>query len=185
MMAKRLSKFTPEVQAQVLRALALGQTVKGMCAKKGFPVSPALIFGLVHDDPEFAAKYRKARFDGLNVLVDDLLFIADDATPGEDNAAVQRAKLRCENRRWLLAKLLPEFADRTRVDMSVSVEHREASEVELVSRLFSALCRVEERLGTPGQLAEQLPRLAALAPPVIDAEVVEVVEKEISDEDLA
>ena len=84
-------------------------------------------------DADFFDRYTRARMVGLDDMADELLEIADGAGSEDGPAArasadVQRAKLRIDTRRWLLAKLAPQrYGDR--------VQHEHVGDVVVTTRI--------------------------------------------------
>lgn len=63
-------------------------------------------------DAEFAARYARARETGADAIADDIMKISDadperDGQNKIDPGSVAHAKLRADNRRWLLSKWAP------------------------------------------------------------------------------
>ena len=50
------------------------------------------------------ARIRELRSD---IIFEEILSIADTFTPGEDNATIQRDRLRIDTRKWILGKMQP------------------------------------------------------------------------------
>jgi hypothetical protein len=72
---------------------------------------------------DFGARFEKALTIRLEGFVDDLLQLPRDIDP-DHPGELQRARLECENRRWLLSKMLREkFGERTAVDMGGQKEN--------------------------------------------------------------
>lgn len=100
-------------------------------------------------DPEFSAQYAQAKINQADLLAEEILDIADDATNdwmatlGEDERGegwkyngehVNRSRLRIDTRKWLASKLLP----KTYGDHSQKEDDRENTMRELVDK-FSDL----------------------------------------------
>lgn len=95
-------------------------------------------------DPERDAKYARAREDRSDKLADEIVSISDDdgsdmsedenGRPVTNHAAVQRAKLRVDARKWVAAKLKPRvYGDKVQLD--ATVDARSMSDDELAKRL--------------------------------------------------
>jgi hypothetical protein len=95
-------------------------------------------------DPERDAKYARAREDRSDKLADEIVSISDDdgsdlaededGRPVTNHAAVQRAKLRVDARKWVAAKLKPRvYGDKVQVD--ATIDARSMSDDELAKRL--------------------------------------------------
>ncbi len=106
----------------VLDRLKEGQTLTKACAGEGLP-APSTVVERTKTDAAFAEEYARSRELGYLLLADELLDIADDTSgdvkPGADGKPyvdlmhIQRARLRVDTRKWLLAKCLPKiYGDR-------------------------------------------------------------------------
>ena len=101
--------YSKEVAAQILEHIEDGGTIASVCKLDGMPSQSTLRRwrkgegqGVAED---FAERFEKALTIRLEGFVDDLLQIPRDIdtdSPGD----LQRARLECENRRWLLSKML-------------------------------------------------------------------------------
>ena len=67
----------------------------------------------VEDYRGFSANYARARALRMERWADEIIELADEPVPPGDNAAVQRARLRVDTRKWLMSKLAPrKYGDR-------------------------------------------------------------------------
>jgi hypothetical protein len=121
--------YSRELADRVLNRLLERVSLVAVCREPGMP-SISTVLGWVRKDYDgFAARYREAREIGCQIMVDELITIGDDlagdtqrtpggaTTPPVSREAVDAARLRCENRRWILSKALPRvFGDRIRLD---------------------------------------------------------------------
>jgi hypothetical protein len=65
--------------------------------------------------PDFGERYAYARRSQCEVWASEIIKISDES-PGLDMAGVAAAKLRTDNRKWILSKLHPEiYGDRLQV----------------------------------------------------------------------
>jgi hypothetical protein len=111
---RRPTQFTSAIAKAIGARLAAGETLRAICRDPAMP-REAVVRGWAAARPAFAAELRRARELGYATLADELLEIADTADgpaggkggarPGAE--AVQRARLRIETRKWLLARALP------------------------------------------------------------------------------
>lgn len=117
----------------ILEELMTGRTLRAICREAGI-VPESTVRQWVADDREgFAARYSRARELGFHSFADQIVEIADDdgddwvqrqKADGStewvpDPTNVKRARLRCEVRRWVLAKGLPKvYGDR--LDLTAS-----------------------------------------------------------------
>ena len=92
----------PEKPAsRLLDWLAKGRTLASFCELEG--MTARQVYRWVEISSDYADAYRRAREDGYHLIAEDLLRIADTATP----ETVQVARLRADVRRWLLARWMP------------------------------------------------------------------------------
>jgi hypothetical protein len=121
----------------ILERIAEGVTVKK--AAEEFFLSSSKFHSWVMKDPLIAERYDEARKIQAEVMLDDMLEIADDGANDTyvdskgntrtDYDVVQRSKLRIEQRRWQGSKVNPDrFGDKVKVDQKIetTVNHVEA-----------------------------------------------------------
>lgn len=115
--------YSGDVATEILRRLAAGETLKGICRDEGMPPESTVREWALDDREGFAARYARARELGAYAMADELLEISDDGrndwvereAGGKllDHEHVQRSKLRADTRKWLLSKQLPKvFGDK-------------------------------------------------------------------------
>lgn len=69
---------------------------------------------------ERADEYARIRELRAHLIFEEILAIADNSTPGEDNAAIHRDKLRIDTRKWMLGKMLPKkYGDKVEITESM------------------------------------------------------------------
>ena len=136
----RPSKFTPEIANEICRRIVSGESLRSVCFSENMP-SRETVYQWMYkarlesdkDSPlaRFPDNYRAAREYQAEVVYDDLLEIADDATNdwmdkqfGQTTARIpdpetaQRSKLRVDTRKWILARM-----NRKRYGEKVTQEH--------------------------------------------------------------
>lgn len=114
----RPSIYTLELAKKICDAVATNPLSIGRICKRnpGFPHVDT-VFTWKREKPEFSEMYAKAKRDQIEVLVDEILDISDDASEdyytnskGEeifDSEHVQRSRLKIDTRKWYAAKLAP------------------------------------------------------------------------------
>lgn len=125
----RPTTYSPEVADRILERLAGGESLRAICRDEGMP-SESTARSWVKDRPELAARYARARDQGLDCLADEILEIADTPEIGEKaketptGTEVTRAdmtehrRLKIEARKWYLSKLAPKrYGDRQTVEL--------------------------------------------------------------------
>ena len=126
----RPTSYTPELGPLICDGLASGKSLRRVCDDEAMPDKSTVVRWLLRvEDPafdDFRAQYASARAVQYELMVDDVVDIADDSTndyvlqaTGEgaelakfNPEAVARARLRVDTRKWFLSKVLPKFADR-------------------------------------------------------------------------
>src|SRR5438046_2502910 len=87
--------------SDLCQLIALGKSLRFACEQ--FKVPPSSVIWVINRDAELAKQYAQAREQQAQVWADEVVDIADEATP--DDAQV--ARLRVDARKWVAAKLLP------------------------------------------------------------------------------
>lgn len=116
----RKSEYTPEIGAMICERIALGESVRTICAD---PDTPAMstVFKWLNVHKDFVEQYARAKEEQADAIFDEILDIADNSTndymtrknaDGTDYEAVnqeniQRARLRIDARKWMAGKLRP------------------------------------------------------------------------------
>lgn len=145
MPAGRPSKWTQEVEDEILSGLANGIPLTKICKRKGFPVNIGTIFDWESSRKGFADKVTRAREKSADHYSHEIIEIADEKPTREipdpdggvstciDQGGVQRNKLRIETRIKLMQMLKRKtYGEKTQVDMNVT------GELKLAERLAEA-----------------------------------------------
>lgn len=119
--AGRPTIYTTELAARLCSKLSEGQSLRKACTEEDMP-STTQVFVWLHDKPEFAEQYARAKEESADAMAEYIIDIADDArndfmeddynkgkTPGYqlNGENIQRSKLRVDTRKWLMAKMKP------------------------------------------------------------------------------
>jgi hypothetical protein len=119
--AGRPTLYTADIAKRILEDLSDGRPLAHVCRDPGMP-SHVTVRQWEKDDREgFAARYRRAREIGYDMMANEILAIADDSRGDRivrrrsdgtteivaNPANVRRARLRAKARCWLLSKALP------------------------------------------------------------------------------
>jgi hypothetical protein len=110
---------TAATRSKVLERLALGESLKGICADDDMP-DRATVWRWIDSDADFKARYDEARQRGLDALADELILIADSPLMGETTTTkadggvevtrkdmLEHRRLQIDARKWTLSKLAP------------------------------------------------------------------------------
>ena len=119
--------YSREIADLVCAQLSTGLSLSRICREMGTP-SAAQVNQWVREDIDgFAARYARARADGLDALADEIQQIADtpvealitEEGPGGEivkitrKEAIEHRRLQVDARKWLLSKLAPlKYGDR-------------------------------------------------------------------------
>lgn len=114
----RPSTYTAELAEEICTTIASSTSgTKRLCIERPHWPSQDTIFTWLKNYSEFSEQYARAKVCQVEALVDEMLDIADDSsldTSVDENgksvcnsAAVSRAKLKIDTRKWLACKLVP------------------------------------------------------------------------------
>ena len=134
----RPSKYSDALGEEICNALAtsIDGIVRICKANPHFP-EPETIRDWRHKKPDFSAKYEAAKLkqalgfaEGIIDLVDEAEndYIMTDKGPVANPAAIQRARLRMDARKWIACKLLPKvYGEKTQNEVTV-IKHEDTIE---------------------------------------------------------
>ena len=115
--------YSEAVVSEILSRLAEGQSMVRICKDPAMPAYGTVMAWIAKDET-LQERYARAKFDGLEVLADELLEIADEdveRTPmgTYDSGAVNKQRLQVDTRKWLLSKLAPKkYGDKLQTEVS-------------------------------------------------------------------
>lgn len=98
----RPNEYTQEVADRICEELAIGKSLRSVCLSEDMPAIRT-IFNWFRSHPEFLLQYEKAKQESADAMSEEVLEIADN----ENMEDVQRARLRVDTRKWLMAKMKP------------------------------------------------------------------------------
>lgn len=126
----RPSKYTNSLAIKICERIAEGESLRTIVKDDDMP-SASTIFRWLLDKKhkEFWEQYEKARNVQAEMMFEELLEIADDASNDwmerqladkvievVDTEHIQRSRLRVDTRKWYLSKVVPKkFADKTAI----------------------------------------------------------------------
>lgn len=100
----RPSDYLPEVAADICSLLADGESMRKVCERPGMP-NKATVFRWLAQHEEFRDQYAKATETRADAIFEKMFDIADSVA--EEAAAVAKARLRIDTRKWALARMNP------------------------------------------------------------------------------
>ena len=115
----RPSDYMPEVASDICALLMTGESLRSICKRQGMPAMSTVTLWLTKHE-EFSAQYARAREVQAEVLAEDILMLADSAV--EDGAAVAKARLQVDARKWYASKVAPKrYGDRVHHDQKITI----------------------------------------------------------------
>jgi sugar-specific transcriptional regulator TrmB len=102
-----LIRYTEEDYQEILDGIAAGKTLLKICEKTSLPNRSA-VYRRAETDPAFKERLKEAQKIRCSVLEEQVQEIADDESKDHTPAAVYRARLKIDTRKWLLSILDPE-----------------------------------------------------------------------------
>lgn len=100
----RPTDYNADVAATICSRMACGESLRRICLEDAMP-SATSVFLWLTKYPEFAENYAKAQKERAEALYEEMFDIGDDVDP--DPAAVAKARLRVDTRKWALARMNP------------------------------------------------------------------------------
>ena len=114
--------YTHKLAEKVCSYIADGLSLRSIQKISGMP-SRFTIFNWLKNKPEFLNLYVRAKEDCAEHFAEEMVEIADDAQVLEDSAAVNRARLRVDTRKWIASKLKPKkYGEHLEIDQHVSAD---------------------------------------------------------------
>lgn len=132
----RPTDYTPEIGLEICEWVAEGRSLNSWI--KGEDGRPAwsTVCRWLEGNEEFRKNYARAREMAMDLMVEEILAIADDETEDwfmtkkgavVDETAIGRSRLKIDARKWVMAKMLPKkYGDKVEVEHSgeVATTHR-------------------------------------------------------------
>ena len=103
--AGRPKIYTEELALKLCSYLSQGMSLKKTCEQEGMP-SPSTVFSWMGKEEGFLELYDKAKQEAADAMAEEILDIADDVKT-KDNNEIQKAKLRIDTRKFIMAKMKP------------------------------------------------------------------------------
>ncbi|HXJ71222.1 MAG TPA: hypothetical protein VNM37_00170, partial [Candidatus Dormibacteraeota bacterium] len=164
---------------EICARLSAGESLAAICKSPHMPTETKVRTWALNDRADkrgtgagFKQRYLVAREMGYERMAEQVIEIsdADYRMPDGlvDNAAIQQARLRSDNRKWLLAKMLPKrFGDRVTAEVVGDVNAPLLQRIELVAvrpKVIGGVPNEQAHLDTQDEVrARGLPYLDAAA----------------------
>lgn len=144
----RPSTYNEEIADQICSELAMGKSLRTICSAPNMP-GRETVFRWLRQKDIFRDQYARAKAEAADALFEDILDIADDASGDYDEEGrfrpenVQRARLRIDARKWMMARMKPKrYGDQ--VDLNVGGQEENPIRALIMSIQGSALMPVED-----------------------------------------
>lgn len=114
----RPSKFSQDLAEKICEQIAHGKSLRAVCAEDGMPPMKT-IYRWLEANEEFRHQYARARDEQADYFAEEIIEIADNATA--ESAAVAKAKLQIDARKWAASKIAPKkYGDKSELDVKSS-----------------------------------------------------------------
>jgi hypothetical protein len=150
--------YDPDLVNQICEAVSGGKTLRAICRELNF--SEGTFRNWVINDLEgLATRYARCRLAQSEAWADELIEIGDDTANDtvvnergetQNSEWISRSRLRCDNRKWLMARCNPLFADKAMLAVGQAAAGvgvgflEQATDIEVARRLAAALQRGAE-----------------------------------------
>jgi hypothetical protein len=99
--------YTKEVGSEICRLISCGKSLVQACAINGGTPSRDTFYSWLHKHAELREMYDLANTLGLEAMADDVIAVADEVKVVDSMEAINRARLRVDARKWIMAKRNP------------------------------------------------------------------------------
>lgn len=114
----RPSKYSDEMAEKICEKIANGRSLRSICAEDGVPPMKT-IYRWLEANEEFRHQYARARDKQADYFAEEIIEIADSAEA--ESAAVSKAKLQIDARKWAASKIAPKkYGDKQEIDVKSS-----------------------------------------------------------------
>ena len=114
----RPTKYSQEMADKICEQIAHGKSLRAVCAEDGMPPMKT-IYRWLEANEEFRHQYARAREKQADYFAEEIIEIADSAEA--ESAAVSKAKLQIDARKWAASKIAPKkYGDKTELDVKSS-----------------------------------------------------------------
>lgn len=129
----RPTTYTPELATEICDAIASSSKgIRKLCNEnKSFP-NPDTIYRWIKDIKDFSDQYARAKRQQIEVIVDEVIEIADDTSQDTlindagkviiNHEHINRSRLRIDTRKWLASKLAPKIYGERSEDQEIKNE---------------------------------------------------------------
>ena len=98
----RPTDYCDKIAIDICTEISLGRSLRSICEDQGMPtVKTVITWKRKH--PEFLQQYDSACIERSEMLVEDMLHIADNSDPGE----AAKTRIQVDTRKWAASKMKP------------------------------------------------------------------------------
>lgn len=133
----RPTDYTEELAIEICSQLAEGKSLRSVCKAANMP-DKSTVFTWLRKYETFSDQYARAKQESADAMAEDVLDIADDGTndymtitKGDkqyevvNGEAIQRARLRVDTRKFLMAKMKPKrYGEHIDLTNETTVTHK-------------------------------------------------------------
>lgn len=114
----RPTDYTKDMADNICEKIANGRSLRSICAEDGMPPMKT-IYRWLEANEEFRHQYARARDKQADYFAEEIIEIADSAEA--ESAAVSKAKLQVDARKWAASKIAPKkYGDKQEIDVKSS-----------------------------------------------------------------
>ncbi|MBS5835233.1 MAG: hypothetical protein KIC74_00165 [Neisseria sp.] len=114
----RPSKFSQGLAEKICEQIAHGKSLRAICAEDDMP-STSTVCKWLNENQDFSEQYARARGRQADHYFEEIVEIADSVEA--DSAAVAKARLQVDARKWAASKLAPKkYGEKTELDVKSS-----------------------------------------------------------------
>ncbi|EMT3045606.1 terminase small subunit-like protein [Neisseria meningitidis] len=114
----RPTDYTKDMADNICEKISGGLSLRAICAEPGMPARGTVYRWLI-ENADFQDQYARAREKQADYFAEEIIEIADSAEA--ESAAVSKAKLQIDARKWAASKIAPKkYGDKTELDVKSS-----------------------------------------------------------------
>lgn len=114
----RPTKYSQEMADKICGLISNGMSLRAICNVNGMPAR-GTVYQWLSENIEFQDQYTRARVEQADYFAEEIVEIADSVEA--DSAAVAKARLQVDARKWAASKLAPKkYGEKTELDVKSS-----------------------------------------------------------------
>lgn len=111
----RPTDYTKDMADKICEKISGGLSLRAICAEAGMPARGTVYRWLI-ENADFQDQYARAREKQADYFAEEIIEIADSAEA--ESAAVSKAKLQIDARKWAASKIAPKkYGDKSELDV--------------------------------------------------------------------